>query len=340
MRVRMSDAVELFRTAAAERAPLLSPAHDGAVRLFNGYTEGFPGLAVELYGKTLVVHDATGPKGDRALVDRLIAAADEVYPFLTAVLWKQRDSQAPELRSGTILRGDEKALCRKVKEDGTWYATRLTLNRDTSLYLDTRPLRAWAKQHLAGKKVLNAFAYTGSLGVAARAAPAASVVHTDLNRPFLTVAKDSYALNGWPVARPDFVTGDFFDVIGRFKRENRLFDCVFLDPPFFSVTQQGRVDLEADMLRVLNKVRPLVAHDGWLVAINNGVFVSGADYLKTLEAVCADGYARLETTVGVPLDFTGTERTRKSALPVDPSPFNHSTKVALLRVTRKDGRAA
>lgn len=336
----MSDAVELFRAAAAERAALLSPAHDGAVRLFNGYTEGFPGLAVELYGKTLVVHDATGPNGDRALVDRLVAAADALYPFLTAVLWKQRDSQAPELRNGTLLRGDDKALCRKVKEDGTWYATRLTLNRDTSLYLDTRPLRAWAKQHLAGKKVLNAFAYTGSLGVAARAAPAAQVVHTDLNRPFLTVAKDSYALNGWAVARPDFVTGDFFDVIGRLKRENRLFDCVFLDPPFFSVTAQGRVDLEADMLRVLNKVRPLVAHDGWLVAINNGVFVSGADYLKTLKAVCADGYARLETTVGAPLDFTGTGRTRQGALPVDPAPFNHSTKVAVLRVTRKDGRGA
>lgn len=335
----MSDAVELFRAAAAERASLLSPTHDGAVRLFNGYTEGFPGLAVELYGKTLVVHDATGPNGDRALVDRLVAAADALYPFLTAVLWKQRDAPSPELRNGTILRGDEKALCRKVQEDGVWYATRLTLNRDTSLYLDTRPLRAWAKQHLAGKKVLNAFAYTGSLGVAARAAPAAEVVHTDLNRPFLTVAKDSYAINGWPVARPDFVTGDFFDVIGRLKREHRLFDCVFLDPPFFSVTPQGRVDLEADMLRILNKVRPLVAHDGWLVAINNGVFVSGADYLQTLEAVCADGYARVETTVGVPLDFTGTEKTRRGALPVDPAPFNHSTKIAVLRVTRKDGRS-
>lgn len=335
----MSDAVELFRAALSERAALMSPTQDGAVRLFNGYTEGFSGVAVELYGKTLVLHDATGPRGDRALMDRLVQATDEVLPFLTAVLWKQREASTPELRNGTLLRGDEKALCRRVREDGTWYATRLTLNRDTSLYLDTRPLRAWAKQHLAGKKVLNAFAYTGSLGVAARAA-GASVVHTDLNRPFLTVAKDSYALNGWTVARPDFVTGDFFDVIGRFKREGRLFDCVFLDPPFFSVTPQGRVDLDADMLRVLNKVRPLVAHGGWLVAINNGVFVPGAKFLATLEAACADGYARVEELVGAPVDFTGTERTRRAALPADPAPFNHSTKVAVLRVTRKDGRSA
>lgn len=340
MRVRMSDAVELFRAAAAERAPLLAPAHDGAVRLFNGYTEGFPGLAVELYGKTLVVHDATAPDGERALADALVAAARERYPFITAALWKQRDSKQPELRNGSVIFGDEAALCRKVKEDGTWYAVRLTLNRDTSLYLDTRPLRAWAKANLAGKVVLNTFAYTGSLGVAARAAPAAQVVHTDLNRPFLTVAKDSYALNGWPVAKPDFIAGDVFDVVGRLKREGRLFDCVFVDPPFFSVTPQGRVDLEADMLRVLNKVRPLVAHGGFLVALNNGVFVPGADYLKTLEAVCEGGYAQLETLIPAPLDFVGSAATRAGALPVDPAPFNHSTKMAVLKVTRKDGRGA
>ncbi|GMU62494.1 MAG: hypothetical protein AMXMBFR34_42570 [Myxococcaceae bacterium] len=336
----MSQAVELFRAAAAERASLLAPAHDGAVRLFNGYTEGFPGLAVELYGKTLVLHDATGPDGDRALMEELIAAAQAAYPFLTAVLWKQRESKSQEARNGVVLKGDEKALCRKVQEDGVWYATRLTLNRDTSLYLDTRPLRAWAKKTLAGKSVLNAFAYTGSLGVAARAAPAAQVVHTDLNKPFLTVAKDSYAVNGWPVARPDFIAGDIFDVAGKLKRDGRLFDCVFVDPPFFSVTPQGRVDLEADTLRLLNKVRPLVGHEGWLVAINNGVFVPGAEYQKTLEAICADGYATVETIIPAPLDFVGTVRTRQGELPVDPTPFNHSTKMAILKVTRKDGRRA
>ncbi|MEW5739505.1 MAG: class I SAM-dependent methyltransferase [Myxococcota bacterium] len=336
----MSQAAELFRAAAAERTPLLSPAHDGAVRLFNGYTEGFPGLAVELYGKTLVLHDATGPDGSRALMEELVAAAEAAFPFLTAVLWKQRDSKSPDARNGVLLRGDQKALCRKVKEDGVWYATRLTLNRDTSLYLDTRPLRAWAKQHLAGKSVLNAFAYTGSLGVAARAAPASRVVHTDLNKPFLTVAKDSYALNGWPVAKPDFIAGDVFDVVGRLKREGRLFDCVFVDPPFFSVTPQGRVDLEADTLRLLNKLRPLVGHEGWLVAINNGVFVPGLEYQQTLNELCADGYASLEAIIPAPLDFVGTERTRQGALPVDPTPFNHSTKIAVLKVTRKDGRRA
>lgn len=330
----MADALDCFRAAAALR-PAAPP--DGAVRLFNGYTEGFPGVMVERFGRSLVLHDATGPSGDRALMEQLAAEATRLDPRLDAVLWKQRESGVPELRNGTMLRGEEKALCRRVREDGVWYAIRLRLNRDTSLYLDTRPLRAWAKETLAGKRVLNTFAYTGSLGVAARAGGAARVVDTDLNRAFLTVAKDSWALNGWPVAKPDFVAGDFFDVAGRLKREGRLFDCVFLDPPFFSVTAQGRVDLEADMPRVVNKVRPLVAHQGWLVLINNGVFVSGVDFMKTLDQVCDGGYATVEALVPAPSDVVGLAPAER-ALPADPTPFNHSTKMAVLRLTRKDGR--
>jgi 23S rRNA (cytosine1962-C5)-methyltransferase len=152
------------------------------------------------------------------------------------------------------------------------------------------------------------------------------------------VAKDSFALNRWPVARTDFITGDFFDVVGRIKREGQLFDCVFVDPPFFSVTTQGRVDLEKDMLRIINKVRPLVAHEGTLVAINNGVFVSGAEFEKTLTEACGDSYLSIEERLDAPQDFAGDPATRATALPADPAPYNHSTKMAVLRVRRRDER--
>jgi len=334
----MSTAMELFGRALDARAPKLNERRDAARRLFNGYTEGAPGLAVDLYGASLVVHDAHGPQGDPATVDAVVAAARARLPWLTAGLVKLRDSDAPALRNGTLLFGEVSDLCRRVKEDEVSYALRLTLNRDASLYLDTAPLRAWAKARLAGKRVLNTFAYTGSLSVAAKAGGAARVVSTDLNSAFLTVAKDSFALNRWPVTRTDFITGDFFDVVGRLKREGQLFDCVFVDPPFFSVTTQGRVDLEKDMLRIINKVRPLVAHEGTLVAINNGVFVSGAEFEKTLTEACGDGYLSVEERLDAPQDFAGDPAARATALPADPAPYNHSTKMAVLRVRRRDER--
>jgi 23S rRNA (cytosine1962-C5)-methyltransferase len=65
----------------------------------------------------------------------------------------------------------------------------LQANRDAGLYLDTRNLRGWLIENMAGARVLNTFAYTGSLGVAAKAGGASRVVHIDLKRAFLNVAK-------------------------------------------------------------------------------------------------------------------------------------------------------
>ncbi len=337
----MGVPAELLDAAIDARAALVDEPHESAFRLFNGFTEGHPALALDVFARTLVVHDyAQDEGGDEAGAREAVERARARLPFLDTALWKVRHAKTPEARNGALLLGTPKSLARRVREHGVWYALALTLNRDTSLYLDTRTLRAWAKDTLAGKRVLNAFAYTGSLGVAARAAPAAHVVHTDLKRAFLNVAKDSYAMNGWPVQKSDFRSGDFFDVVGQLKREGALFDCAFVDPPFLAVTEQGRVDLEAETLRVLNKVRPLVGDGGTLVAVNNALFASGADFQRTLEAVCADGYLSLERRIDVPEDFTGFPSTRRGAPPVDPSPFNHPTKIAVLRVRRKDGRTA
>lgn len=339
MGLRMSTLATLLPPAIAARAPLLDEKHQSAARLFNGFVEGLPALALDLYGTTLVIHDHSEAKGgDEALAQAALELTQRALPFIDSALWKVRSSDNTDARNGAMLLGTEKQLCRRVLEDGVSYALALRLNRDASLYLDTRNLRAWAKATLGGKRVLNTFAYTASLGVAAKAGGASEVLNTDLNNAFLTVGRDSWAMNKWPVKRPEFRPGDFFDVVGQLKREGRLFDCVFVDPPLFSVTEQGRVDLVADMERLLNKVRPLIAHEGFLVAVNNAVFVPGADFQAVLDRLCGDGFVSLEQRVDAPLDFVGTDATRRGQPPANPAPFNHSTKMAVLRVRRKDGK--
>src|SRR5205085_10219435 len=132
-----------------------------------------------------------------------------------------------------------------------------------------RNLRAGATHPLAGRSVVNAFAYTGSLGVAATAGGARRVVQLDLKREYLNLAKNSYTLNGFPIARADFQAGDFWTQISRMKRAGERFDCVIVDPPFFAATGKGTVDLVAQSHRVINKVRPLINDGGSLVTINN-----------------------------------------------------------------------
>lgn len=324
----------LLEEAIPARLPLLDPGHTNALRLFNGFTEGCPELVVDLYGATAVLHDyAEDPEQGEALVGLAQEYLEDRLPWLRAGIVKRRNSPSAEERRGGLLFGERPD--RKVQENGTWYAIDLCMSRDTSLYLDTRTLRGWATRNLRGREVLNAFAYTGSLGVAALAGGASRVVQLDQNRAFLNLAKASYTLNGFPIRRQDFLVGDFWVQVSRLKRAGIDFDCVFLDPPFFAAGPRGMVDLNRDSAWLINKVRPLIRHGGWLVAVNNALYVSGREYLQTLESLCADGYLRIVDLVPVPKDLTGYVTTR-SAIPVsDPAPFNHSTKIAVLAVKRK-----
>jgi 23S rRNA (cytosine1962-C5)-methyltransferase len=324
----------LVANTLAARAELIDEKHNSALRLFNGFLEGEPDLTVDLFGRSLVIYNHTDPpEGSNEKVQRAWQFYRVALPWIKAVVVKARYAPSADARRGVLVYGDE--LDRKVYENGVWYSLDLHLNQDASLYLDTRRLRAWAKTNLGGRRVLNTFAYTGSLGVAAQAGGADRVIQTDLSRRFLNLAKTSYTLNGFLIDKEDFIASDFWQVVSAMKRRSEMFDCVFLDPPFFSTTPGGRVDLVNQSQRVINKVRPLVSDGGWLVAINNSLFLGGHDYHNLLENLCADGYMRIEELIEVPPDCTGYPQTITAALPTDPAPFNHATKIAVLRIRRK-----
>lgn len=324
----------LLESAVSARAGLIDERHESAFRLFNGFYEGYPDLALDVYARTLVIHNYADPPEDGLpAVDAARLFLRSSLPWLRTTILKTRNSPHPGQRRGELIEGENPD--RKIREHGLWYALDLTMHRDASLYLDTRSLRKWALDNLAGATVLNTFAYSGSLGVAALGGGARRVVHLDLNRNFLNLAKTSYTLNGFPIVKSDFISADFFPAVARLKREGMLFDCVFLDPPFFASTSKGTVDLAADGARLINKVRPLAADGGWLVAVNNALFLGGRDYLSMLEELCADGYLRVEGLIPVPEDFTGYPETRTGTFVSDPAPFNHPTKIVLLKVRRK-----
>jgi 23S rRNA (cytosine1962-C5)-methyltransferase len=330
----------LLAGALAARHDLLEgdPRHTGALRLFAGFYEGAPELAVDAYAGTLVIHDyAVAPDEGRreTTVEEAMAFYQAALPWLSAVVVKPRRAADPAVRRGILVAGGPPA--REVREDGVRYSVDLLATRDAGFYLDTRALRAWLRAHMQGKTVLNAFAYTGALGIAAQAGGATRVVQLDVNRAVLNVAKTSTTLNGFPLRKADYVTADFWVATAQMRRAGTTFDCVIIDPPFFATASTGPVDLARTFGALVNKVRPLVADGGHLVVINNALFVTGRAFLDELETLCADGYMALEAVLPVPEDVTGTAATRVGTPPADPAPFNHATKIAVLRVRRRDG---
>ncbi len=326
--------IPLLSSAIAARTELFDSRHERAFRLFNGFFEGCPNLVVDLYARTILLHNYADPPD---LLESLLKTVEQYLtselPWVNTIVLKIRNTEDLNARKGVIINGAKPD--NRIREHGVWYAIDLLLNRDASFYLDTYNLRSWIINNLAEKTVLNTFAYTGSLGVAAQAGGARRVVHLDINRSFLNIAKTSYTLNGFPINKADFQSGDFWTQISQFKKTGETFDAVIVDPPFFAVSNKGKIDLVQESQRIINKVRPLINNDGYLIAINNALFVSGTDYFKSLEALCADGYLTIEKLIPVSNDFTGYEQTQVKLHIVDPAPFNHSTKIAVLRVRRK-----
>ena len=318
--------------ALEHRTAFFDERHESALRLFNGFREGNPDLVIDLYAATLVLHNyAEPPAQGRWLVEQAAQFLQKELDWLRAAVVKTRHAQSQAERRGGLLFGQNPD--RKIREHGVWYSIDLTMNQDNSFYLDTRNLRKWLIDNTQGKTVLNTFAYTGSLGVAAMAGGSSRVVQHDLNRQFLNLAKTSYTLNGFPVNKQDFITTDFFTLVSRLKRANERFDFVILDPPFFSITSKGKVDLVNESARLINKVRPLVNDGGFLIAINNALYLSGADYVQTLTELCRDGYLKIKELIPVPEDFIGYDSSHPPS--ADPTRFNHSTKIAILEVKRK-----
>lgn len=324
--------IPLLENAIASRQAAFDASHESAFRLFNGFYEGYPDLALDIYGHTLVIHNyADDPLQNQNIIQDTIDYLRTALNWLRAGILKTRNSVLQEEKKGILVFGEKPNT--RIKEHGVWYAVNLTLNRDASFYLDTRNLRKWLLENVRGKAVLNAFAYTGSLGVAATAGGASLTVQTDRNGAFLNLAKDSYSLNGFPIHKRDFIAQDFFPTVAKFKSTKQFFDCVIIDPPFFSSTAKGKVDLENESTRLINKVRPLINDGGVLIAINNALFVSGQEYMQSLESLCKDGYLSIRELIPVPDDFMGNQPTGKPV--TDPAPFNHSTKIAILNVRRK-----
>ena len=281
---------------------------------------GLPGLLVERYAGTLVFADNSADGSYRKTAE---AAAEELP---CAILYKWRKSRNFRERNGSVLQGEPD---RSIVEHGVKYAVDLMLNQDNSFYGDTRELRRYLLENSAGREVLNTFAYTGSLGVAALAGGAEKVVQSDLSGKFLALAKESAALNDLDEKRMEIVEGNFFPVVSRLKKERRQFDIIILDPPFFSSSSKGSGDLLNFPVALVNKVRPLAADGGEIIMVNNALFLSGKDFLAAADALCDNEYLRRAGIINIPEEFCSDSTV------ADPAPFNHPTKILRFQVKRK-----
>ncbi len=246
-----------------------------AVRVFHGPGEGsgeLAGIAIERFGAHAWVTEWEGKGREASQATRKAVAHFLVGRGLKSGVWLGRPRQGvpavPEPFFGEV--PDQEFT---VSEEGLKFGIRLREVRHPGLFLDHLPLRRWLRTALRGQRVLNTFAYTGSLSVAAGAAGAASVTTLDLSKPTVRWAESNWALNGFQGVESRFIFGDVFEWLPRLKREGQQYDCVISDPPSFSRGNKGSFSTAKDLGKLHELLFDVLAPGGILVSSINSAQV-------------------------------------------------------------------
>jgi 23S rRNA (cytosine1962-C5)-methyltransferase len=221
--------------AVGARALFFADDQTNAFRLVNAEADGVPGLIADKYGDWVVCQFTTA--GSERWKAELVAALKKFVPGCKGI-YERSDVDVRE-REGLppvtgVLDGAEPPDRIEVAEYGCKYLVDVKTGHKTGFYLDQRDNRQAVKRHANGCEVLNAFSYTGGFGIAALSAGASKVTHVDLSAPALGLAKENTALNAGCLGESEFIQGDVFEVLRKFRDSRRFFDLVVLDPPKFA----------------------------------------------------------------------------------------------------------
>lgn len=213
---------ERVRAALGARRDLMADPALDAYRLLHGWGEGVPGIEVDRHGDALWIEHR--PDLD-ALVPEVVAALDAHRRF-DRVLARPRVPRAAPV----VLRGAPPTARTVVREHGLSFAVDLARAGNPGLYLDARPARAWLRAHAAGRRVLNLFAFSGSLGVAAAAA-GARVTHVDASDAALAWCRANSELNGVRLDARDLARMNIYQHLRRQQAARQRYGGIILDPP-------------------------------------------------------------------------------------------------------------
>jgi 23S rRNA (cytosine1962-C5)-methyltransferase len=242
-------------------------AHDGqsAYRLFHGYAEGRPGLSIDRYGSVILVsHKAS----EHDLIEPVLAGLDQAAVNAETAIVKAHRSFNWDARAISVsaVRGTLPSEPVHVLENGLTLVATPHVAANNGLFLDARPIRKWLIENSRDRRVLNLFAYTGSLGVAAAVGGARRVVHLDKAKHPLVLARENHRLNGLPINERSFFAGDVYRHLPRAARSGAQFDGIVLDPPPCVPGQRRKNNPRAqDFARLTRLTTRVLAPGGWLL---------------------------------------------------------------------------
>jgi 23S rRNA (cytosine1962-C5)-methyltransferase len=259
---------EFFRAQLAAalhlRGPILGLDRPGrACRLVFSEADGLSGCTVDRYDRWLVMQvTSLGMARRRELLAELLVELARPEGIYIRTERGVGHLEGLELQDG-LLWGHVPTEPVVVEENGLRFLASLTEGQKTGLYLDQRDNRRAVALLAMGRRVLDAFCYTGGFGLYAARAGAREVIGVDVSEPALALAQANARLNEAPAI--SFVRSDVFEYLADRAESGDRFGLIVLDPPKFARARHAVEEAMRGYRRLQALALRLLDSDGILV---------------------------------------------------------------------------
>ncbi len=271
-----------------------------ATRLIAGENDGFPGIVIDNYNGhwVLQTYSSTLDSFGRWLCKQIHA----VLPA-KSILWKLPTKRKDSKKETRQLYEHTFDLVH-FNEGKMEYTVNLVQGQKSGTFLDLRGLRKWVSQDkLNGKRVLNLFSYTGTLGLAAETAGAKEIWNVDISEEALSFAKKNHTKDP---KKHKFIKADIFEWLASLS-ENEKFDLIIVDPP----------NMGSDISQVKNTLRTYERM--WRQSLTHL-----SQHGKIIVACCTSRVTRQEFSQQTKRVFSPHLKLIKDIQPEDDHPVNFS----------------
>jgi len=293
--------------ALARRRELFDATTTG-YRLIHGESDGWPGLVLDRYDTTLVLKLYTAAwLPELANIQAWLA---EAIPADRLILRLSRNIQSAagqgyQLHDGQVLSGTIPTGPVIFSENGVRFEADVLRGQKTGFFLDQRENRREVELRAAGRRVLNAFSFSGGFSVYAAQGGAVAVTDLDISAHALASAERNFALNrshpAVAACRHDTVQADAFEWLAQ---GGAKFDLIVLDPPSLAKRAAEREGAIRAYERLNAQGISKLERGGILVAGSCSAHVPAADFFDAVRRAAAKSgrpFTELKTALH-PLD--------------------------------------
>jgi 23S rRNA (cytosine1962-C5)-methyltransferase len=270
----------------------LNTGPDAGYRVVFSESDYLSGMVVDRYGDWLAVQFTALGLANRR--EEIVGVLRELLQPRGVYLRTEKGIgklEGVELHDGPLW-GEPPPADLSIVENGLRVLVNLAEGQKTGYYLDQRDNRAAVARFCPGRRVLDAFCYSGGFGLYAAKAGAAEVLGVDASEPALDLARRNAAAND--LTGISFDCADVFKHLAALVAIRRQFDVVILDPPKFARNRAAVPEALKGYRRLHQLALKLLAKDGVLVSCCCTGLIKGQELEDLIAQAAVEGRRDLQ----------------------------------------------